>query len=89
MCFFYLEIELTRGNGDRQGRGSTRQGCGFGGSVEWSRMGADDGAQSTASSGREESMRERARGGRKGRARGFYRAREGEPGREMVGLQRH
>jgi hypothetical protein len=26
MCFFYLELELTRRNGDRRGRGSARQG---------------------------------------------------------------
>jgi hypothetical protein len=51
MCFFYLELELTRRNGDRRGRGSTGQGCGMGlGRVAGdghgpSGRGADDGAR--------------------------------------------
>jgi hypothetical protein len=38
MCFFYLELELTGGNGDRRGREFGRAGVQLGGSVEWPGM---------------------------------------------------
>jgi hypothetical protein len=41
MCFFYLEILLTRKNGARRGEGLGRAGVRLGGSIEWPGMGAD------------------------------------------------
>jgi hypothetical protein len=92
MCFFYLELELTHGNGDRRGEGLGRAGEEQGARSSsrgrartiWpghdrrssgkaaSGAGAVDGEQGRGERERESSGRER------GRARGFYRAREGD-----------
>jgi hypothetical protein len=94
MCFIYLELELTCGNGDRRGEGLGQAGRSRGlGRVAGdghgpSSRGVVDGAlamrravwgRSTASKG-EERVRERARGGREGELGSFI-----EQEREMRG----
>jgi hypothetical protein len=70
MCFFYLELELTRGNGVRWGESSAGQGRAFG---AWS---SGRGRASTASSdgGARVELRQRRTA-----ARGMV---DGEPGSE-------
>jgi hypothetical protein len=66
MCFFYLELELTRRNGGRRGGAQPGRG-GVGGSVERARTGVDgpagevDDERGRRSSGDDEQRRGRGR----------------------------
>jgi hypothetical protein len=76
MCFFYLELELTRGSGDRRGRGSVGQGRGRG-SVEWATWGRARRTRLGGGTRRQSSGERRAGHGRDGEL-GWRRERERE-----------